>query len=376
MCACASNHPSTCAFLLSYGAYLCAVNDRGMNALHIAAFLGSSSLIHELIHCSVDDEVIVKALNQGDNRNQTPLFYACNEGHLDVALILLQAGANPYNLDNDNQTCLHAMLSSSIILKRHIRLFYRFIEFVDFRFYYDQLNRTLLDLAYLTRLKSIIYLLKLLNYKRNYMIISNDEFFNNLSTKVLSLRQLSIIKFKRSIIYHQNKKQLTQHDLLENGLQQCFQISTHGNMELNEITYIKSLDDLPSITNKKTLKATKKSRKTSNIYSTIQNEMEQPVQQTQSGWSILTNKFKSQRTSSSPQQQESIILSASLPQSSILSNDDHPMKHLALILLRSPNKLDNLLDFPSLTNNPLLIEDMKTVMNNYNLDGIDSSNQI
>ncbi|CAF4511022.1 unnamed protein product, partial [Rotaria magnacalcarata] len=80
--------------------------------IHIAAFLGSLPILQELLNSSSNDEQISKALNQGDNRNQTPLFYACIEGHLDVALTLLRAGANAYHLDNNDQTCLHAMLSS------------------------------------------------------------------------------------------------------------------------------------------------------------------------------------------------------------------------------------------------------------------------
>ncbi|CAF2766046.1 unnamed protein product [Rotaria sp. Silwood2] len=373
MCACASNHPSTCALLLSHGAYLCAMNDQGMTVLHIATFLGSLPIIYELLNSSIDDEIILKVLNQGDHRNQTPLFYACIEGHVDVALTLLHAGANAYHLDNDNQTCLHAMLSSSIILKRHIRLFYRFIEYVDFRFHQDHLSRTLLDLAYLNQINTIIYLLKLLNYKHNYNIISNNESYDNISTNVFSLRHLCILTFKRSIIYHQNRKQLTQHDLLEHALQQCFQINLNGYISSNDLFYRKSLEDI-SLTNKKTIKSTKKSRKTSNVCSSIQNDFEQSIHHTQSNWSIFTNKFKHQRTSSS--QQELVILSTSLPQSSLLSNYDHPMKNLALIILKSPSKLDDLLDFPSLINNHLLYDDMKTVMNTYNLDGIDSSNQI
>ncbi|CAF1178944.1 unnamed protein product [Rotaria sordida] len=370
MCACASNHPSTCALLLSHGAYLCAMNNRGMTVLHIAAFLGSLPIIYELLNSSIDDEIILKLLNQGDYRNQTPLFYACMEGHVDIALTLIHAGANAYHLDNDNQTCLHAMLSSSIILKRHIRLFYRFIEYVNFRFHQDHLSRTLLDLAYINQLNTIIYLLKLLHYKHNYNIISNYELsYNNLSRNILSLRHICILKFKRSIIYHQNQKQLTQHDLLEYALQQCFHINFHENINLNELFSRKSLDDI-SLINKKT----KKSRKTSNICLSIQNNIEQPIQYTQSNWSIFTNKFKYQRTLNL--QHETIILSTSLPQSSLLSINNHPMKNLALIILKSSTKIDELLDFPSLINNHLLYDDMKKAMNTYNLDGIDSSNQI
>jgi hypothetical protein len=366
MCACASNHPSTCALLLTHGADLCATNDRGQTALHISAFLGSLPVIHELLNTSFDDETVPKALNQGDNRNQTPLFYACIEGHLDMALIFLHSGANTYHLDNDNQTCLHAMLSSSIILKRHIRLFYRFIEYVDYRLNQDHLSRTLLDLAYLNQLNTLIYLLTILNYKRNYAILSHTDYLEtNSSPQILSLRQLCILSFKRSIIYHQKQKQSSQHDLLENALQQCFHINLHRDIGLIDTSYRKSLDDI-SILNKKSTKTTKKTRKPS-----ILNDLDQ---HSQSSWSIFTNKFKPQRTSNT--QQESINPSTNFPPSSALTSSLHPMKNLAIGILISPTKLDELLDVPSLHNNPLLYNDMKTTMNTYNLDGTDSSNQI
>lgn len=371
MCACASNHPYTCALLLSHGADLGAINDRGMNVFHIAAFLGSLSTIHELLNSNFEDDIIIKALNQGDYRNQTPLFYACIEGHLDVALTLFHAGANAYHLDNDNQTCLHAMLSLSIILKRHIRLFYRFIEFVDYRLNQDFLSRTLLDLAYIYQLNTIIYLLTTLNYKRNYAIISNIEYNDNYSTQVHSLRHICIMNFKRSIIYHQNQKQPSQHELLENALQQCFHINLNKEIDLNELFHRKSLDDI-SVSNKKTSKSTKKSRKTSNIFSSIQNDIDQQPQHTQSNWSIFTNKFKPQRPLNTHQESSS----TSLPQSPVATNENHPMKNLALAMLLSPRKLHDLLAFPSLNNNPLLYDDMKAIMNVYNLEGTDLSNQI
>ena len=375
MCACANNHPSTCALLLCHGASLCPINDRGMNILHVAAFLGSLPIIHELLlHTSLEYDLIIKILNQGDNLNQTPLFYACMEGHLEVALIFLHAGANPYYLDNNNQTCLHAMLSSSIILKRHIRLFYRFIQFVDFRFHQDILNRTLLDLAYLNKIQTIIYLLTLLNYQCNYHIISYDKSIHNSLKPILSLRHLCILYFKRSIIYHRNKIQSAQHTLLCNALRQCFQIHPNIDNECNDTFYRKGFDDI-SITNKKALKS-KKSRKTLNSSSSIQNNIEQHVQQTQSNWSILPNRFKIHRTLSSQQELNTLLINSPQSSSSLLTNHDHPLKNLALQMLRSSSKLNDLLDFPSLDNSQLLDDDMKTVMNDYNLSIIDSSNQI
>ncbi len=399
MCACASNHPTICAFLLSHNADLCAINDRGMTAFHIAAFIGSLSVLQELLTSSSNDEILLKALNQGDNRNQTPLFYACIEGHLDIALALLRAGANAYHLDNDDQTCLHAMLSSSIILKRHIRLFYYFIQFVDYRFNQDYLGRTLLDLAYLNQLHTIISLLILLNYKINSDIVFNSEKIENLTYKsdkqVLSLRHICILYFKRSIIYQRNQRQLTQHDLLENALQQIFQIiSYRDSTNMKENRFIesplgKSLDDISLLqqqqqSNKyqKNVKSTKnqdkKIRKTASIFSTATSSTNKwssqiDLQHTHSTWSALTNKFKGQRlppittsTQEIPLDQQTNLLQVSTI---------NPMKNLALNFLTSPSKLDNLLDFPSLNNNHFLNEDLEMSMKTYQLSGIDLANQ-
>ena len=345
MCACASEHRSTCALLLSHQANLCAVNDRGMNVIHLAAFLGSSSLLDEFLHSiHANDSIILQAVNQVDYQNQSPLFYACAEGHLDVSWMLIQAGANLYHLDQDNQTCLHAMLASSVIFKRHIRLFFSLVQLVDFRSIYDQLNRTLLDLAYVNQLNSIIHLLTLLNYPRNYSIISNHSSVQ--SSQVFSLREISILNFKRSIQYHRTGRPLTQRELLEHALQQTFHIDLHRSMDMNENSYRKSLDDISTLSKKFN---TKKSRK---IEPTMQ-----------SSWSIFTNKFKTIRTPSN-------AIDASL------EKPIHPMKNLVLMIFLSRKKLDDLLDFPSLNDNHFLDDDLKTILNAYHLQRTDASNQI
>jgi ankyrin repeat protein len=389
MCACASNHPVTCAFLLSHNADLCAMNDRGMTVFHLAAFLGSLNVLQELLTSSSNDEIL-KAINQGDHLNQTPLFYACIEGHLDIALTLLRAGANVYHLDNEDQTCLHAMLSSSIILKRHIRLFYSFIQFVDYRSNQDYLGRTLLDLAYLNQSNTIISLLILLNYKTNSEIVFNSEQIEKLAylndKHVLSLRHTCILYFKRSINYQRNQRQPTQHDLLENALQQTFQItSDRDSINIKENQTIessigKSLDDISLLQqpnkyqkNVKTIKShDKKLRKTASIFSTATSSTNKwssqiDLQHTQSTWSALANKFKGQRLPpvTTSIQQTPLDQQTNLEQISTIN----PMKNLALDLLTSSSKLDNLLDFPSLNNNHLLNEDLKMSMNTYNLLG-------
>ena len=397
MCACASNQPAICAFLLSYNADLCAINDRHMTALHIAAFLGSLPILQELLtsSSSFNDENILKALNQGDHRNQTPLFYACIEGHFDIALALIRAGANAYHLDNENQTCLHAMLSSTIILKRHIRLFYRLIQIVDYHEHQDCHGRTLLDLAYSNQLNTIIYLLNLLNYKTNTNIVFNNEQIvhrtNHHDKQVLSLRHICILRFKNSIIYHQNQRQSTQHDLLEKALQETFQISLSTDLsnfkEIHSIDYPigKSLDDISLLqqqSNKlqkhsKTPKnPEKKMRKTSTIFSTTSSSTNKwssqtDLQHSHSTWSVLTHKFKGQRTLPPFINPQQILLEQ--PTDSLQLSITHPMKTLALTILTSSSKLDDLLDFPSLNNNHFLDDDLKMSMKTYHLLDIHSS---
>lgn len=399
MCACVSNHPVTCAFLLSHHADLCAVNDRGMTVFHLAAFVGSLSILQELFSSSSNENQLVKVINQGDHRNQTALFHACIEGHLDIALTLLRAGADVYHLDNDDQTCLHAMLSSSIILKRHIRLFYSLIQFVDYHFNQDHLGRTLLDLAYANQLKTIIHLLLLLNYKTNSNIVFNSEQIENStyqrSSQVLSLRQITVLYFKRSIVYQRTRPQLTQRELFENALQQTFQLTFHRDVSTGKESHTveksigKSLDDFSLLhqgqqqANKyhKNLKSMKnqdkKMRKTANIFSTTTTtatssnnskwSSQTDLQHSHSTWSTFTNKFKGQRPP---------IVTTNLPSSPLSqSTTIHPMKHLAFDLLISPVKIDYLLDFPSLNNNPLLNEDLKMSMNAYNLLEPDLLNQ-
>lgn len=391
MCACVSHHPVTCAFLLSHHADPCAVNDRGMTVFHLAAFVGSLSVLQELLSSSSNESMVIKAINQGDHRNQTALFHACIEGHLDIALTLLRAGADVYHLDNDDQTCLHAMLSSSIILKRHIRLFYSLIQFVDYRFNQDYLGRTLLDLAYANQLKTIIHLLLMLNYRTNSDIVFNSEQIENSTyqrpRQVLSLRQICVLSFKRSIVYQRTRPQLTQHELLENALKQTFQLTLHRDSSTGKENQTiekpigKSLDDFSLLhhgqqqsnkyhKNVKSIKnQDKKMRKTANIFSTTTAtgtsstsskwSSQTDLQHSQSTWSTFTNKLKGQRLP--------IVTTNTLSPPSTQSATIHPMKHLAFDLLISPVKIDYLLDFPSLNNNPLLYEDLKMSISTYNL---------
>jgi len=370
MCACATHHPSVCSFLLSHQADIHAQNNEGMNIFHLISFLGSTNILQELVNSShISEQHLRQAINQTDEKYRTAIFYACIEGHLEIALILLRSGANLYHVDNDDQTCLHAMLSSSIILKRHIRLFYHLIQYVDFRSHQDYLGRTLLDLAYSNALNTIIDLLILLNYRTNSNIVFNIEYVRPKRT-VLSLRQISIIKFKGSIVYHRHQQQLTQQELLINALKQTFRLD-QPQQQIEPSSLGKSFDDISILQhqptkyqkNTKTMKShEKKIRKTASIFAsstTNKWSSQNDLQQTQSTWSTLANKFKGQRlppVTTSTQQ---------IPIDSI--HRSNPMKDLALDFLTSPMKIENLIDFPSLNNNLLLDEDLKLSMNTYQL---------
>lgn len=399
MCACASNHPTTCALLLSNHADLSARNDRGMTAVHIAAFLGSVPVLHELLSSSAaSDESIIHALNQGDQRNQTPLFYACIEGHLDFALTLLRAGANAYHLDCEQQTCLHAIFTSGIILKRQIYLFYRLIQFVDFRFQEDAFGRTLLDLAYLNRYQTITYLLNLLDYHKHSNFCLELESSSRVTKKeVLSLRQTCILIFKRSIIYQQDQVQAAQRDLLRSALQQTFQLDRFTFPETVDPTSMaplqnKSLDDLSvfeqhqsqSPKYQKNAKATKnpekKLRKTTSIFPTLtssgtasmsteKSSSQVDLQQTSPNRSVFGTLFKGQRLLSPTIY--SSPFSSERQRSPVASN---PLAPFARSLVTHPAKLEKLLDFPSLHHSRLLKKDMQLSIQSYKLLGTDPAN--
>ena len=361
MCACASNQASTCALLLSHHADITTRNDRGMTVFHLVAFLGSSIVLRELLSsASIDDEQLIQLLNQGDQYNQTPLFYACIEGHTDIVLTLIHAGANPYHLDDDHQTCLHAMLNSSIILKRHIYLFYRLIQLVDFRFYEDRLKRTLLDMTVINRYQTLTTLLNILKYKKN-----SNENQSDLEVGVLTLRQISILKFKRSIIYR-HCRQENQEEILRRAFEQTFNIHERFPLEEHSTTiqplHEKISDDLSILqqTNKyqknaKTVKhLDKKLRKTASIFPMLTSAI---TAVSSEKWSSQIDLPRSPTHRSNSQR--------SLPSSP--RRVRHPMENLVRIILRNEQKLFDFIDFPSLNGNPLLDRDIQWSIENYKL---------
>lgn len=346
MCACASDQLSTCTLLLCAGAHLDPQNDRGMNVFHLAAFLGALPLIEEFIHyAQLDDDLdlLKKVLNQGDEKNQTPLFHACLEGHWPIAQLLLALGADPYHLDAEHQTCLHAMLTSTVVLRRHIRLFACMIERLDYRPYEDRLGRTLLDLTDLYPLKSLSSLLIALRYPRHCQILTEREEQTN---NVLPLRHLCILICKSAMPISRSSPR----EQIEKGLQECFQIK-------NEPAMTKASDD-SRLSVKKSLKSAKKSPKTATVGTTMTVDCES-IHSSPSTWSLWTTKFKTSRIGY-------VTCDATFP-----TNDHHPMKALVLDLLHHPTKLRELLDFPFSIGSVSLEDDLRRVIMNYNLHRID-----
>jgi hypothetical protein len=318
MCACASNSSSTCTLLLAHGANISMTNDRNQNVFHFAAFLGSVSIVNELIRTSTNNEILVQALNQVDDRQQTPLFCACIEGHLEIVVIYLNAGADPYRIDRQQQTCLHAMLSSSVIFGRHIRLVYSLLDMIDYRVYRDCFGRTLLDLAEFSQLSSIRHLLIYLRYPRSYEIESNNrrQTFDEIPRSVLSLRQVTVLTFKRSIIAISSRShRSTMRDLLDKAIQQCFQLSTYDGDTISDCM---PLNDSLSV----------------------------------DGSQLPSS------CSSETSQSKAIVPS-------------HPMKLMAYALLKSTARFDDLVDFPSYKRNSHLIQDLDTIMRQYHLQRAD-----
>ena len=319
MCACASNQPSICARLVTANADLCAINDQGMTVIHLAAFLGSLPILKELLSrsSSSSDRDLKRILNQGDRRNQTPLFYACVEGHVNMTVKLLEEGADPYHLDNDRQTCLHAMLTSSIILKRHLQVFYLLIQRVDFRSYRDNLGRTLVDLALINQCRTICLLLKLLGYQTT---IQCDEMNSSILRTPLSLKQITVLKFKTSIIYHRDRSQPKQSTLLKSALQQTFRFERNSSS-----AYDDAVASQPS---------SGKFQKNSNLARAIEKRLRKTV--------------------------------AIVPFP--VSPSKNPLAEVARKFSDNQVEIVKLLDFPSLKTNPLLVKDLEHSIEKHRLN--------
>ena len=78
---------------------------QGSLPIHRAASIGSSALIN-LYMFPNPIEKAASPINAADRFGMTPLHHACAEGHVEVATLLIQLGADPDRLDKEGQTPL------------------------------------------------------------------------------------------------------------------------------------------------------------------------------------------------------------------------------------------------------------------------------
>jgi len=101
--ACASGNATIFDILLNRGCDVNAKDSQHETALHKASASGFVAGVKTLLELSSD----VDAVGWRQNKGRTPLHRACQEGHAEVALILLKAGADIHKEDDYKQASLH-----------------------------------------------------------------------------------------------------------------------------------------------------------------------------------------------------------------------------------------------------------------------------
>ena len=90
-----------------------------------------------------------------DKWDQTPLFWACNSGHVSIANLLLDKGADIDNLNINRATPLHAAVSGN-----HLDVVKLLIQWGTDRTIKDKWGRTPLDLAISIKHSAIVNYLR------------------------------------------------------------------------------------------------------------------------------------------------------------------------------------------------------------------------
>lgn len=87
-----------------------------MTALHLAAKSNNLEACQLLLRASVFNKDYI---NMGDDGGWTPLIWACEHGHLNVAKYLINHGASPHARDVEQNVALHwaAFSNSSHIIE-------------------------------------------------------------------------------------------------------------------------------------------------------------------------------------------------------------------------------------------------------------------
>ena len=88
MAACVQGHDSCVKILLEHGADVNARGDDDMTALGLAAVNGRSQCVKLLLAAGANVN------ERYEDKQSTPLMYACSSGHVECAKILIQAGAD------------------------------------------------------------------------------------------------------------------------------------------------------------------------------------------------------------------------------------------------------------------------------------------
>jgi ankyrin repeat protein len=92
---------STMAGILQEGSYPLLLGINNDSPLHCAAMVGSLAGTKYLIHgCGMD-------VNCTNSRAETPLFLACRSGHVEIAMFLLEEGADTHISNSNHENALH-----------------------------------------------------------------------------------------------------------------------------------------------------------------------------------------------------------------------------------------------------------------------------
>lgn len=78
---------------------------QGSLPIHRAASIGSSALVNLYMFPNPTQKG-ASPINAADRFGMTPLHHACAEGHVEVAALLIELGADPDRLDKQGETPL------------------------------------------------------------------------------------------------------------------------------------------------------------------------------------------------------------------------------------------------------------------------------
>ncbi|KAI8910163.1 ankyrin repeat protein, partial [Gorgonomyces haynaldii] len=98
--ACQNGHMQIASLLIEFGAVIKASDSYGCTPLHWAANSGHPKLVQMLMN---KGKLTQQDLSKKDNFGSTPLHFASVRNMLDTVGILLQAGSDPYQTNNDGR---------------------------------------------------------------------------------------------------------------------------------------------------------------------------------------------------------------------------------------------------------------------------------